>query len=163
MVILFLFLVKGGKIVKKDLLIRKTCKVILLSSVVLFSSFGYNFTETYASTGSDTKFVNSNDIAITNDDYKRLTSLGFSYDQILSMTDVEYNLNKGISGSTISTSTEYIKVIEKNPQEENNVKASMQNSDSTINSNVQANVVEDTQTENNKKASISSDPQRIQK
>ncbi|WP_273130187.1 hypothetical protein [Bacillus weihaiensis] len=73
------------------------------------------------------------------------------------MTDVEYNLNKGISGSTISTSTEYIKVIEKNPQEENNIKASMQNSDSTINSNVQANVVEDTQTENNKKASISSD------
>ncbi|MGE6260850.1 hypothetical protein ACQKCU_23740 [Heyndrickxia sporothermodurans] len=98
-------------------------KVVLLSAVVLFSYTGVNQTKSFAKEGDDVKFVNNNNIVITNSDYQRLESLGFTYDQILTMDSKEYSLNEGLSGKVISKSTEYIKVVERVVQSDENIQS----------------------------------------
>ncbi len=69
---------------------------------------------TYAATKEDKsiKLTNKNGIEITNKDFKRLESLGFTSDDINGMDMEEYNLNKGLSGDIVSSSTKYYEVTE---------------------------------------------------
>lgn len=67
----------------------------------------------YASTTDPVKFTNDNGIKITDADYDRLIGLGFSDNDIEQIDQQEYDLNKGLHGTEISSNTRYYKVIEK--------------------------------------------------
>lgn len=92
---------------------KNMAKVVVLSSAVLLSYTGLNSTKVFAEEGNNTKFINNNNIVINNNDYQRLTSLGFSYNEILNMDSEEYSLNENLSGEIQSTDKKYFKVIEK--------------------------------------------------
>lgn len=67
---------------------------------------------THASTKTEDKIklINTYGIEITNKDFKRLESLGFSSNDISEMDLQEYNLNKGLKGSEVSSNSKYYEV-----------------------------------------------------
>jgi hypothetical protein len=103
---------------------KSVVKVVCLSAVILFAGSGYNSSKSFAAEGDTVKFVNNNNIVITDSDFQRLTNLGFSSDQILNMDSEEYSLNKGLNGDIISVSKRYEKVVEKVKQPPKNMPSS---------------------------------------
>jgi hypothetical protein len=95
---------------------KKIFKYLIIPSFLILVSFFYSLNFASAATNNDDniKFTNKNGIEITNKDFKRLEDLCFTEEDIYNMNLEEYNLNKGLNGVEVSSSSKYYEVTENN-------------------------------------------------
>ena len=84
---------------------KNTLKGLLFLLVLLCSSFYVNASST---------FINNNNIAISSIEYENLLNLGFTRDEILNMTESEFNSNKDLVGEIVSQEVVDVDSIENN-------------------------------------------------
>lgn len=96
----------------------------LLVVVIALSAYFTVFNSSIANAESNT-IKNINGISISSEDYNRLISLGYENEDIVNMSEDEYNLNKGLTGEEMSIETKYIKTTYIYSKENNEAKYSI--------------------------------------
>lgn len=93
----------------KKITIKNILNFVLFLNILFF---GY-ISEVNAVVVDIDNFVNANGIVIDNKEFNNLINLGFTRNEIMNMTNKEYNENKNLIGMVVSTNDRYYRVTTK--------------------------------------------------